>query len=190
MFVNGFRQSLLLIIPPLQPLQNMKNIGIRRKNWVPPLDHLPILHSEGQSPYYLLTFPVERRQAQRLLKFAPFIAQQIVRETQAGVDLLLVLCILGRETVELFHTQALQLWMVVAERTRLWSATAGTGYVVPFRRNYFAGGAGSGVAEDDGKARELGNVDWLRRITCRWEGDARNFEICKMTACAVVLRLR
>ena len=152
---NSFPPFSLLVVSLLQPFQYMKDVGVGRKDWIPPLDHLSVFNGQSHSSYNFLPLPFECRQVECLLEFTLFITEQIIWEAQAFVNLLLILRILCRETVQLFHAQTLQLWVVVTERVSLWSAAAGARYVIPLRRNYFAWCAGSWIAEDDYKAREL-----------------------------------
>lgn len=76
--------------------------------------------------------------------------------------------------------------MVVAERACLGRAAAGARDRVPVVGNDFAGGAGARIAEDDGEAGELGEVDGVGRIACGLEGDGGNGEICEVVAKTVI----
>ena len=77
---SSFPSLSLLVVSLLQPFQYMKDIGVRRKDWVPPLDHLSVFNGQSQSPYYFLALPLECRQVQCLLEFMLFITEQIIGE--------------------------------------------------------------------------------------------------------------
>lgn len=145
----------------LQPSHNLSRILVGRKYWVPDMFHLSFTDYKRASLDQWLALPLKNGQLHSLHKLQILITQQVVREVQSLLGLLLVRRILRTESEHCSHAQCSQRWKLVAIRTSLAGASARAGRVVPFVGNLLSRCSSAGTAENNGKTWKCAQLDWL-----------------------------